>query len=103
MQDRTESTNNSSTGWYVYMVETRCGALYTGITTDVDRRFGEHLARYEGRSTKGARYFGGREPVRVVYREPHSDRVAASRRECEIKKLSALKKRALRDGAKGKK
>lgn len=37
-----------SKNWFVYMIETKCGALYTGITTDVERRYAEHLAVKEG-------------------------------------------------------
>lgn len=81
--------------WYVYMIETRCGLLYTGIATDIARRFAEHQARFEGRSAKGARFFNGREPLRIVYHEPHSDRSSATRREIAIKRLSLTRKRQL--------
>jgi putative endonuclease len=30
--------------WYVYLIECRDGSLYTGIATDVDRRYAEHVA-----------------------------------------------------------
>ena len=29
--------------WWLYIVETESGKLYTGITTDVNRRFNEHF------------------------------------------------------------
>lgn len=86
---------SQSVRWYVYMIETRCGALYTGISTDVERRFAEHQARFEGRSRKGARFFNGKQPLRVVYREPVENRSAATRRELAIKRLSAARKRQL--------
>lgn len=73
--------------WYVYIIEASDSSLYTGITTDVERRFAEHCGQ-----TKGAKYFRGRMPRKVVYSEQHSDRSKASKREAEIKKLSRLEK-----------
>ena len=70
-------------GWYVYMIRSSDGSLYTGITTDVQRRFNEHCS-----PEKGARFFRGRKPLEVVYTEPHADRSSALRRESVIKKLS---------------
>jgi putative endonuclease len=75
----TESTEN----WSLYIIEASDCSLYTGVTTDIERRFAEHLA---GR--RGARFFSGRQPVRVVYREHGHTRSSACRREAEIKKLS---------------
>ncbi len=69
--------------WFVYMIRASDGRLYTGITTDVERRFSEH-----GDPLKGARFFRGRRPVEVVYTENHPDRGSALRRESVIKKLS---------------
>ncbi len=69
--------------WSLYIIEASDTSLYTGITTDVERRFAEHL-----QGPRGARYFNGRKPLKVVYREDGHDRVSASRREAEIKKLS---------------
>lgn len=69
------------------MIEASDGSLYTGITTDVERRFTEHR---EGK--QGARYFNGREPQRVVYVEPAEDRSSASRREAAIKQLRRQQK-----------
>jgi putative endonuclease len=57
------------------------GSLYTGVTTDVDRRFAEH------QSGRGAKYFRGRQPIEVVYRETGHTRSSASVRESEIKKM----------------
>ena len=74
-------------GWYVYIIEASDGSLYTGITTDVERRFTEHFS-----TDKGARFFRGRKPIRVVYSENHPDRGSALRREAEIKKLKRVSK-----------
>ena len=75
--------------WHVYLIECRDGSLYTGITTDVERRFAEHA------SGKGARYTRARPPLRVLARFAYPDRAAASRAEYAIKQLSPARKRAL--------
>ncbi|WP_438958543.1 GIY-YIG nuclease family protein [Porticoccus sp.] len=70
------------------MIEASDGSLYTGITTDITRRFSAHQS---GKS--GARYFHrGRWPVRVAYTEGADNRSAASKREAAIKKLSRSQK-----------
>ena len=66
--------------WCVYMLECDDGTLYTGITTDIARRFREHS---QGR--RGARYLRGRQPLGVVFLERGHDRGSALRREAEIK------------------
>ena len=76
--------------WSLYIIEASDESLYTGIATDVERRFDEHL-----NCLKGAKYFNGRSPVRVVYREDGHTRSSASRREMEIKKLSRREKQNL--------
>lgn len=81
--------------WFVYVVKTQCNTLYTGITTDVDRRFNEHLACYNGASKKGAKYFRGREPKQVVYTELCENRSTASKREYAIKKMNTNAKKIL--------
>lgn len=65
--------------WFVYIVECNDGSLYTGITTDVERRVSEHNAGV------GAKYTRVRTPVRLVYEEEASDRSSASKREWAIK------------------
>ena len=79
-----------SDNWSLYIIEASDASLYTGITTDVERRFDEHL-----HGPKGARYFNGRSPLKVIYREDGHDRASASRREAEIKKLSRRAKQQL--------
>ncbi|MGA9573341.1 MAG: GIY-YIG nuclease family protein [Lysobacterales bacterium] len=73
--------------WCVYIIEASDGRLYTGITTDVERRFGEHSG-----TSRGARFFRGRKPVEIVYTESHPDRGSALRRESAIKKLKRGRK-----------
>jgi len=69
------------------MLKCNDGTLYTGITTDVKRRVDEH-----NNSDKGAKYTRVRRPVELVYAEESKDRSSASKRECEIKRLSREKK-----------
>ena len=78
--------------WFVYMIRTTDQSLYTGITTDVERRFAEHKS---GRA--GAKYFRGRSPEQVVLVESGYDRSSASIREAQIKKLSREQKLQLID------
>ena len=72
--------------WWVYMLRCRDGSLYTGVTTDVNRRFTQHLAG------TGARYTRSHPPEAVVYREELPDKSAALRREAAIKRLPRAKK-----------
>lgn len=74
--------------WTVYIIESTDGRFYTGITTDLDRRFGEHA----GDSKKGARFFRTSGPSKIVYRETELCRSSASKREAAIKKLSRADK-----------
>ena len=74
--------------WYVYLIECRDGSLYTGISTDVERRYAEHVAG------KGARYTRGRPPLRLLARFEYPDRAAASRAEYAIKQWTPARKRA---------
>jgi len=75
--------------WYLYILECSNGNLYTGITTDIKRRFGEHAS---GKGAKYTRAFGAK---RVVHSESFRKRSTASRREAAIKKLSREEKKLL--------
>lgn len=68
----------------------RCAdnSLYTGITTDIDRRLNEHNTD----NKKGARYTRVRRPVELVYIEDCHNRAQASTREYHLKKLPRLEK-----------
>ena len=74
--------------WYLYMLETAEGALYTGITTDVSRRLAQHEA---GRGAKALR---GRGPLVLRHHELVGSQGEALRLEAEVKRLSAVRKRA---------
>lgn len=85
-------TKNSQSRWWVYMIEADDGSFYTGVTTDIRRRFREHL----GLRSRGARYFRGRSPWGVVFLEAQEERSSALRREAAIKKLGKLAKSELK-------
>jgi putative endonuclease len=76
--------------WYLYIILTKNGKLYTGITTDLDRRFEEHKT-----GVKGAKFTKANPPKKIVYTEELVDRSTASKREWEIKKLTRKQKEAL--------
>jgi putative endonuclease len=75
--------------WFVYIIEASDNSYYTGVTTDIPRRFNQHS------SGKGAKYFRARKPVKVVYSESEHTRSSACARESAIKKLSKEQKRRL--------
>ena len=77
------NAQKSASQWFVYIIRSSDDSLYTGVTTDIERRFREHCG-----SVKAARFFRGRQPLEVVHTEPHPDRSSAQSREAEIKKLS---------------
>lgn len=75
--------------WTVYVLRCRDGSLYTGATTDLDRRLAAH------RAGRGAAYTRSRRPLRLVFTERVPDRSAALRREAAIKRLPRRAKLAL--------
>lgn len=76
---------------YVYVIECADGSLYTGYTTDVERRLDEHDAG------EGAKYTRGRTPVSLAYTESFESRSEAMAREYAIKRLSRTEKERLID------
>ena len=79
--------------WFVYIVRCADDSLYTGIATDVERRLREHNGEVKG----GAKYTRARQPVSLIYQESLPTRSAASKRECEIKKMGRAEKLRLID------
>lgn len=77
--------------WSVYILRCADDTLYTGVTTDVERRLREHNAH----SGPGAKYTRARQPVTLFYTEACPDRSTAQTREAAIKKLSRTEKEAL--------
>jgi len=76
--------------WMTYMLRCADGSLYTGITTDLERRLQEHNQNH-----KGAAYTRSRRPVRLVYQESFTTREAAARREYAIRTLPKSEKEHL--------
>ena len=73
--------------YFIYILKCSDDTLYTGITTDIERRVDEH-----NNSVKGAKYTKLRRPVELVYSEKSEDRSSASKREYVIKKLTRKEK-----------
>ena len=77
--------------WHLYLIRCRDGSLYTGITTDVDRRFAEH----QENNGAGAKYLRGREPLVLVFQKKLESRSLALGVESKVKKLSKARKEDL--------
>ena len=105
----------NNNGWFVYMIRCDDDSLYTGITTDMVRRWSEHSQPVSSTSltdqqrsgrckeeacgpannsredtrkaSRGAKFFRGRQPLQLAYIESGHDRSSASRREAAIKRL----------------
>lgn len=77
--------------WFLYMVRTRHGALYTGITTDVARRFQEHCAG----GARSARALRGKGPLTLAFSAEAGARQSAARLEWQIKQWPRSRKEAL--------
>jgi putative endonuclease len=67
--------------WYVYILQCSDGTLYTGITTDINRRVETH------NKGKGAKYTKTRLPVVLMVSFESTDRSNASKEEYRIKQL----------------
>jgi putative endonuclease len=74
--------------WYLYIVRCRDGTLYTGISTDIDRRLAEHQ---QGGSA-GSKYLKGRAPLTLLLQKRLGSRRLASKVENRVKKLSKAEK-----------
>jgi putative endonuclease len=72
--------------WFVYIIQCTDGTLYTGITTDVEKRYQQHA------NQQGAKYFRARKPKLLVFQENGHNRSTATKREMAIKKLTRLNK-----------
>ena len=67
--------------WFVYIIKSTDDTLYTGITTDIQRRWNEHNG-----TVKGAKYFRGRKPQALLFVSKQSNRSTATKMEMTIKK-----------------
>ncbi|MFQ5345793.1 MAG: GIY-YIG nuclease family protein [Mariprofundus sp.] len=75
-----------TTEWFLYMIRCNNGQLYTGISTDVERRFMEH------QSGKGAKFLRGKSPLTLVYQKKIGSCSAALKAEITMKKRSKTDK-----------
>lgn len=73
--------------WYTYMVRCNDNSLYTGVTTNLQRRVDEHNG-----TKKGAKYTKNRQPVVLVYYQMQTSRSTACQYEYKLKQLSKLEK-----------
>lgn len=72
----------SSQIWFIYIIRAADNTLYTGVTTDVARRFEQHG------SGKGAKYLKGRSPIELVFKKEIGTRSEAQRLEHWVKQQS---------------
>ncbi len=75
--------------WYSYVIETEKGHLYTGITTDIERRFKEHAS-----GKKGAKFFRTTAPLKIIFRKRFKNRSDASKFEARFKSFTRKEKLA---------
>ncbi len=80
--------------WFLYLIRCRNGRLYTGITTNVERRFEEHKSG----DKKGSKYLRGKTPLTLVLKKRVGNRSMALKIEAKVKKLPKTKKELLVDG-----
>ena len=77
--------------WYLYLIRCHDDSLYTGITSDIIRRFIEH----QNNSGAGAKYLRGRGPLTLVFQRRIGSRSLALGVESKVKKLSKARKEEL--------
>jgi putative endonuclease len=88
MPSSSSSSVASEKLWFLYMIRCRNQALYTGITTDVLRRFEEH----QSQGKRCAKYLRGKGPLRLVYWEKIGTKSLASQAEYRLKRASKQQK-----------
>lgn len=76
-----------NTVWSIYIIETRLGHWYTGISTDINARFEAH------KNGKGAKNLKGKSPLTLIFSMEVGNKSAASKLEWQVKKLTKIKKR----------
>jgi putative endonuclease len=87
----------SESTWFLYMIRCADNSLYTGITTELDRRFAEH----QSQGKKCAKYLRGKAPLELVFTTEVGTKSDASRLELRLKKCSKATKEKLVSGAIG--
>lgn len=82
------STTASKANWFVYLIRTAKGLLYTGISTDPARRLRQHQGELAG----GAKALRGKGPLQLVWQVQAPNRAVASQWEYQFKQLSKSQK-----------
>lgn len=82
------ATTATKTNWFVYLIRTAKGQLYTGISTDPQRRLRQH----QGELTGGAKALRGKGPLQLVWQVQAPNRAVASQWEYQFKQLSKSQK-----------
>ncbi len=80
--------------WFLYLIRCKHGRLYTGITTDVERRLEEHKSSDKKRS----KYLRGKAPLILVMKKKIGSKSLALKIEAKVKKLAKVEKELLVDG-----
>lgn len=88
-----KSASDALIKWFIYLVRCHNGHLYTGISTDVARRFAAHQVG------KGAKYLRGKGPLELVYQQKIGSRSEALKIEAAVKKMSKKAKENMIQGA----
>lgn len=85
-----------SSSWYTYIIKATDSRLYTGVTTDIKRRWSEH-SDSTAVTKKGAKFFWGRKPESLMFLLKCENRSTACKEEAAIKKLKRTDKLLLID------
>ena len=88
-----DTENEEAAQWSLYLIRTAQASLYTGVTTDVQRRFAEHENR--DKKNKGAKALRGKGPLKLVFKIVVGNRSDALKLEYKVKKLSRTDKQRL--------
>ncbi len=72
--------------YYLYLLLCEDQSLYTGITTNLERRLKQH------ETNKGSKYVKAKRPKRIIYSEQFQSRSLALKREAQIKKMTREEK-----------
>lgn len=94
-ETKSETETKTTQAWFVYLVQTAKGVLYTGISTNPARRLRQHSGELAG----GAKALRGKGPLRLVWQYQAPNRSEASRLEYQLKQLKKADKERLIAGA----
>ncbi|WP_066742850.1 GIY-YIG nuclease family protein [Cupriavidus sp. D384] len=85
----TDVEASTDTPWFLYLLECEGNSIYTGVTTDVQRRYAQHVAGI------GAKYTRARKPLRLLGWLAYPNKSEALKAEIRTKRMSAAQKRAM--------